>query len=75
MMGTCMCFKAIVLLSVFVYVYGDILSVLQVCFMSLEKQVFPYMANEEELYAFDLKGAVLINLQSCMCCYMVTLCN
>ena len=43
--------------------------------MSLEKQVFPYMANEEELYAFDLKGAVLINLQSCMCCYMVTLCN
>ena len=28
--------------------------------MSLEKEVFPYMAREEELYAFDLKGAVLI---------------
>ena len=28
--------------------------------MSLEKEVFPYMAKEEELYAFDLKGAVLI---------------
>ena len=30
--------------------------------MSLEKEVFPYMAKEEELYAFDLKGAVLINI-------------
>ena len=27
--------------------------------MSLEKEVFPYMAKEEELYAFDLKGVVL----------------
>ena len=24
--------------------------------MSLEKEVFPYMAREEELFAFDLKG-------------------
>ena len=30
--------------------------------MSLEKEVFPYMAKEEELYAFDLKGAILINV-------------
>ena len=28
--------------------------------MSLEKEVFPYMAKEEELYAFDLKGAISI---------------
>ena len=24
--------------------------------MSLEKEVFPHMAKEEELFAFDLKG-------------------
>ena len=24
--------------------------------MSLEKEVFPYMANEGELFAFDLNG-------------------
>ena len=36
-----------------------VLLCLQVRFMSLEKEVFPYMAKEEDLYAFDLKGLVL----------------
>ena len=27
--------------------------------MSLEKEVFPYMANEGELFAFDLKGTYM----------------
>ena len=36
-----------------------VLLCLQVRFMSLEKEVFPYMAKEEELYAFDLRGVAL----------------
>lgn len=28
--------------------------------MSLEKEVFPHMAKEEELFAFDLKGWALL---------------
>ena len=34
--------------------------------MSLEKEVFPYMAKEEELYAFDLKGAVFISVANAL---------
>ena len=30
--------------------------------MSLEKEVFPYMAKEEELFAFDLKGCFSVIL-------------
>ena len=48
--------------------------------MSLEKEVFPFMAKEEELHAFDLKGCVYVYtvhvcthgvLSEHICCYQV----
>lgn len=36
------------------------LSSLQERFMSLEKEVFPFMAQDGELYAFDLEGKFIV---------------
>ena len=40
--------------GVFMYMSGT-----QVQFMSLEKEVFPFMAQDGELFAFDLEGTYM----------------
>ena len=39
-------------------VYGWQYILSQVRFMSLEKEVFPFMAQDGQLFAFDLEGTI-----------------